>query len=350
MAKKKDTKSEETEKKKATPKPKAKKKAPKKPKLPRGEGLKVYWAVYRLAKKELSPRRQWTKGELKKYIKDNIYPAFKGGPLSEVTEDSVRKIVDNFFTSPDVDFANPLVFAPLDLLGINWFDIDSYLIDKLKNTIAFPKNVRFEVDAGRYGTTQITDFTEYEYGTSGVQNIVESIRAAIDAESMEYPEWVGEVKLMDGRNDDGKPDSYFVQFTLYEGLNQVPPNRPATDAQAKAPTQSAQERKKQRQDALKRSKDIIEKVRKARREKSARLRKRPDQKVAPKADLEYKKIQDAIDAKKLEALKFQQEELQQLRKDYDDGIYNAKEYKAERQKIINRYTAMIEKFKKGGVV
>lgn len=184
-----------------------------------------------------------------------------------------------------------------------------------------PDNVKIRVNAGELGVTDIVKNGEVDYNMSGISSIVEEIRKLTDNGS--GPSWNGYRKLVPGKPDDGSNCNYFIDFLL----DTVGVDFGLTDFYEETYIPSEEELEK-RKESLKN----IEKLKKQRlkqleegktkREKieKAKTRKRPTEK--PKEETATTTVFNL------------DEQLKQLFEEYKLGIYDAKEYKVEKNRLI----------------
>lgn len=316
---------------------------------------KLYQKVRKLTNSELEKQGKPLKGkDLTKFIKDNVYPEYKGLSASQVKAqdiaDSVTRTLKGVAIFDSGDYYNPFLIPSTLISGVFWFDLDNFIdVDLTAETQG--KNLRLEINAGDYGSTGIIDLNEYTYEGSNLSQIIENVRELIGDESEPY--WEGEVKVRPNRQDDGNPDSYFLQFTLYVGGQQIKPS--ATFEEPKAfemPTESMEERRARRREIVKRRKELAKQRREKVKRKEMRGRPRPKKKEAPKAEKPAEA--PAFDEKKAAAvdklLERQDNELRNLERLYEKKLLTKKEFLSERKAIIDQYTKALDKFKKGGEI
>jgi len=327
---------------------------------------RLYQKVRKTVSKELEKQEKPLKGkDLTAFIKEKIYPEYKGLSSREVKVADIRESVDRALTGSGVinvgDFVNPLSIPVTLLSGVFWFDLDNFIdVDLTAETGG--KNLRFEVNAGEYGSTGIIELSEYTYEGSGLNDIIESVRDYIQGEMPENesePYWEGEVRVRPNMQDDGRPDSYFIQFTLFVGGQQVPPSETFEEAQPMVLSEETlEERRARRREIVKRRKELGKQKREKARKKDIRGRERPTKKVAPKEEEVKKepkvKAEPKFNKRRAEniqkALDRQERLLADSKALFDSKVLTKKEFLAERATIIAQTTAAIEKFKRGGQV
>jgi hypothetical protein len=308
---------------------------------------KLYQKVRKNTQKELERRGQPLKGkELTSFVRDKVYGEFKGLSPNEVRIADINDAVERAVTGTGIlqtgEFFNPLAIPETLISGIFWFDIDNFIeVDLTAETGG--KNLRLEVNAGEYGSTGIIELSEYTYEGSGLAEIIEQVREFVEDDSEPY--WEGEARVRPRLKDDGNPDSYFLQFTLYVNGTQVAPSatfeEPAPIGKIE---ETIEERRKKRREIVKRRKELAKQKREKAKKKEAKMRKRPTKKEPAKAEApeRAKNVQEALD---------RQERLLKDSKDlFDAGILTKKEFIAERKAIIEQTNKAIEKFKRGGEI
>lgn len=346
---------------------------------------KSYWKVRKAVKKywqkegkELSPK------ELTEYTR-KIYPIFKGEANYEIKVADVYEAIvieeTGLAIQEPQNFANPLLVDTSSISGVGWYDIDDTISVQLASQTG-GQNLRFEVNAGEYGSTGIIELSSYTYEGSGVQDIVEMIRDIVKDDSEPY--WEGEVVVREGFQDDGDPNSYYIQFTLYiagRRVNPVQTKEPQTPKRKLL--ESIEEKRARRQKITERRKELQEKRKERNKQKKLRNRKRPTvKKKVTDADkkaleeqyqkllAEKKKAEEAANAKKVKKTKKpitiptgqtkgeslsaiyaeQNKTLDRLEKMYNNKIISKKQYAKMVQEVIDTTQEAVQKFKKGGEV
>jgi len=316
---------------------------------------KLYQKVRKNTAKELERQGKELKGkELTAFVRDNVYGEFKGLSPQEVRANDVVEVVNRVLTGTGIlqtgDFINPLSIPETLISGIFWFDIDNFIeVDLTAETGG--KNLLLEVNAGDYGTTGIFELSEYTYEGNGLSEIIENIREAVDDDSEPY--WEGEARVRPNMQDDGNPESYFLQFTLYIAGEQVKPTITTEEPkEIQLVEETIEERRKKRRDIVKRRKDLAKQKREKAKKKDMRTRKRPTKKQVVKEKAEPKKQPfNKERAKNIQQALDRQERLLKDAKDlYDDGILTKKEFVAERKAILKQTDEAIKRFKRGGEI
>lgn len=323
-----------------------------------------------------------TKEERRNLI-HSIYVSQKEKSLKKILIRDIKKYVDDLYgvgagkkRVPELEYFNPLKIPLPELTGINWWELDDFISTTLVALVT-PLNLRFEVNAGNdYGSTPIMSLLmpngsiRYNYMISGVEQIIEKLRSAIENKS--GPEWVGEPMLRPGFEDNGQADSYFIQFSLVDEMGSPYPTTTSYEAaEFELPEPSPDQIKKRRKEVLTKEEEL-EKIRKdLAAQKEKRKRKRPDQKekIEPKQPVpapppepkgKQKKVKPPAPEKETAAdkraknveriLDIQKAELKDLENLFRDGLLTKKEFLEERRAIMSQTNSALDKFQKGGKV
>jgi hypothetical protein len=317
---------------------KPKKRLPKKEKL----GNKTYWAVYNILNDEINNRQLYYTFQEKREILKVIYPQFKGKKINPEDVKTVRAVVNEYFSQQN-DYYNPLLLPSAFLSGIFWFELDEYLTVQLRGE-ADPKDLRFQINAGDLGATPIINLKSYEYFSSSVNEIVENVRNFVDNAS--EPEWSGIPVVRQGFTDDGKADSYFVQFTLYVNGQEVPPTENYEYAIKEIDEGTLEQRRRRRKEIAVRKKELARLRKEAERLKKVKKTALPTKKVrAEKTTAEQQKERAENINRQMMT---QAELLADSERLFREGILTREEFLAERKLIMQQTQTAISKFEKGG--
>jgi hypothetical protein len=164
---------------------------------------------------KLPLERKVSLADRRKYIKEKIYPQFKGMPVSRVgvraIRSNVEKVLDTIVPQEgcNINYISPSVTA-----NTNWYDLDDFIRDVL------PKCIFIRIDAGTYGQTKIFNTLNYDYTRTGVKAIVDNIREYVNNQSSVDVSFTGIKKLRRGKTNDGTPENYYIDFVLV--VNSVP--------------------------------------------------------------------------------------------------------------------------------
>lgn len=332
------------------------------------QSTKLYQKVRRATAREFKKRKiEITNQELTLFIKEKVYPDFKGLNSREVKVKDIREFVgEQIEGKEESNFYNPLLLSIIELsglgeanlLGIDWWSANDYVQEEL-TAATTPFNLRFEFNGGiGFGSTGIIELLGFDYVASGLQGIIENIREDVDDKS--GPVWNARVLVRKGFKDDGKADSYFLQFYLTIDEVEVPVTETIEEVtfEIQVPQLTLAERRKKRAEFIKKKKDIGRQRKQLEREKKMRTRPRPakkeeakekekPKKEAPKEVTENDlKRQDNID----KLFERQEKRLAEVKQDFKDKIFTKKEY-LERIKSIEEQTNIaLSKFGQGGTV
>lgn len=144
----------------------------------------------------------------RRIVSQELYPKYKSGKglSAKAIETSVAVVVKAL---PPREICNPLYLSPAYLEAVEYYDIDN----RLRNLL--PDCVEVKVNAGTFGKTKIFNTANYSYYGNGVQKIVERIREELEGNLSGFAYFSGIVKVKPGKSNDGKAESYFVDFILY---------------------------------------------------------------------------------------------------------------------------------------
>ena len=157
----------------------------------------------------LPEERKLSLSDRRKYIKEKIYPQFKGTDKTKVSVKDIRKeivgVLDTIVPKEgcDVNFISPSIVA-----NVGWFELDDFIRDVL------PACIYISIDAGDFGKTKIFNTLNYNYTKNGVKNIVDNIRDFVNNDSGVDVTFTGQKKLRKGKTNDGTPENYYIEFIL----------------------------------------------------------------------------------------------------------------------------------------
>jgi hypothetical protein len=301
-------------------------------------GLRNYQKVLREFSKinaKLPEENQLSIEERRKYIKDEIFPQFKGDKRVvgvKRIKDAVLKVYDIVLPKE----ASDINYIPQSAISdFAWFDVDEFIKEVL------PQNIDIMLDAGKLGATKIFNTSRYDYTRSGVKKIYEAIRDKTDNKSGGF--FTGVKKLKKGKKNDGNPKNYYIQFILVLDLNPVKKIEPVAYKLPKSEKKKANSvkntilnrvkllgnKKKRRKNARKNANKNIKEIKK--------IKKRQDKAKS----LEYKRKLD------LEKIDKYLKTLKQLQNALNKGNITQEQYdKYERE--ISQIITDIKK--KGGII
>lgn len=179
--------------------------------ISRLRGLKLYNKLLSQLRKQNAKdgkKQQLGIEARRRIVSKELYPKYKSGKglSAKAIETSVAAIVKAL---PPREICNPLYLSPAYLEAVEYYDIDN----RLRNLL--PDCVEVKVNAGTFGKTKIFNTANYSYYGNGVQKIVERIREELEGNLSGFAYFSGIVKVKPGKSNDGKAESYFVDFILY---------------------------------------------------------------------------------------------------------------------------------------
>lgn len=339
----------------------------------RNQRVKLYAKVVKAVRKEFKAQKQEiTYDEARKYASEKVYPSFKGQPAYKVKVKDIRQATRDTLEPPVViqpqkQYVDPRTIGEEEVSGINWFDIDGFLTGDLSPSIkslralrSTDKDLRLMILAGNYGNTAEFDLSDYEYVSTGLQEIVENIRANSPLVGSEpYLTWEGYVGIRAGATDLSDPNSYVFQIILIE--NNQPVVEPSTittlpPQRIQTPEDVERLREEQRQ----RLKDEREKQKakeEAEKRKSRKGAKRPTTKKRvkePKVTIpEPTKPPSKRETKGQQVVRLNEirlRELELLRAEYDDKLISKAKYNREKARIMKNYEEAFKKLRTGGII
>ena len=308
-------------------------------------GTKVYWMVYRVVAQAAKEEKiTWNYKKIRKFTSEKVFPYFKGQDPNKLNVADIKAVVYSLIGKSS-EFYNPLLIPTATTTGIFWFDLDEFLDVKLKAEVD-PLNLRFAVDGGTYGNTGIMNIKEYEFYTSGLQQIYEDIRGEL--ENTSDAEWSGIAVLRDGYRDDGKTDSYYLRFTLFINGQEIPPSMEQEVGTSKVDFGTFEDRKKKRKAVITKQKDLALKRKELEKQKKIKETFLPTKKVRKSETPDNLKIAQMRGDNIQNALKEQRELLADSERLFKEGIFTKEEFIAERKQIMETYKEAIKRFEKGG--
>ena len=338
----------------------------------RNQRVKLYAKVVRAVRKELKAQGQDVDySEARKFASANVYPKFKDQKAYKVKVKDIREATKEALVPPAPPqklFIDPRTIGDEEVTGINWFDIDGFLsggfspsIRSLRALVTNPnKDLRLMVMAGPYGNTAEFNLSDYEYVTTGLQEIVETIRKdSPNVGSEPYLSWEGYIGVRAGATDLTDPDSYVLQIILIENnepvvqpteINTLAPQRIQTQedlerlrAEQRERLVDQREKQKAKEEAEKR------KARKTKERPTTKKRvKEPKTTIPEPTEPAGKKTTKAQQVIRLNEIRLR--ELELLRAEYDDKLIGKAKYNKEKQRIIKTYEDAFKKLRTGGII
>lgn len=175
---------------------------------------------------------------------DRYKPVPEGQRSPYTVEPDVRAIYDSL--APQVDADVTLLPYSFIAYPIDWYAIDPHIVHVL------PSGIFIRVNAGEFGRTEIFNTRSYNYEKDGVKDIYEEIRPYCKSDAF----WSGYRDLMEGRENDGDPDSYFIDFILH--LNGVPVVGVPRIKLTTDPTEATQKKKEEVRKIINERKEVVE--------------------------------------------------------------------------------------------
>ena len=148
--------------------------------------------------------------ERRKIIRETLLPAYKNQPKYKFR---VKKLRADILREVEK-------FPPKELCDLNYIDVDSeyalvewYALDETIREVV-PNCIYVKVSAGEYGETRIFNTRNYNYVSSGVNDIVENIRPDANDKSGLFI-FTGIKKLRPRKRNDGTAENYYLDFVLF---------------------------------------------------------------------------------------------------------------------------------------
>jgi hypothetical protein len=339
----------------------------------RNKRIQLYAKVVKATRKELkSQGKELTYKEARRFTSDFVYPSFKGQLASKVKIKDIRDVARSQFVeiAPPIvkqEFVDPRAITEDEASGITWFDIDGFLTGDSYPSMRMARalrdndlDLRFEVIAGVYGRTGELNLSTYEYYSTGLQKLIENIRANNPNVGQEpYLSWEGYVGLRANATDLSDPNSYILQFILIENetpivepmtITSLPPQRVITP-------EDYDKLRKEQTERLKAKKEREAEKEEAEKKKARKKTKRPTKKQRVKEPIPIEKVPEEPKKGKstrgervIELNRLKLRELELLRADLDDKIITKAAYKKQRERIIANYEDAFKKLRRGGIV
>jgi hypothetical protein len=326
-----------------TPKPKK----PISPERKKDLADKLLVKLTNASKKELKKNKlEYTDKQLKTFVKTIVLPVFRGLNARDVRVKDIRELVRESLDNKESNYYNPLFIPFAEYTGIMWTDLDDYLDVDLR-AIVDNRPLRVEINVGEYGSTGIFNLQDYQYEATQLNEIYDAIRVIIENDSQ--PEYNGQVKVRKGKKDDGKADSYVLQFTLYVNGVQIPPTESLEESQGiEIPKETKEQRRERLKQIIARKKELAAIRRKKQKEQAMRQRERPKSKEAPATEAKSEALERQENIKEIMAN--QEKLLEKADAYFEKGVYDAKELKARIKEITEQTSLALSKFKRGGEV
>jgi len=253
---------------------------------------------------KLPEDRKLSLAERRRYIKERIYPQYRGISASRVgvkaINVSIFQVLETILPKEgcDVNYISPSIYS-----NVNWFELDDFINEVL------PKCIFIKLDAGQYGQTKIFNTLNYNYTKSGVKNIVDNIREFVNGNSGLDVSFTGQNKLRKGKANDGTPENYYIDFVLVinsEPLREIEPvifNLPREERRKVTSVKNAiltrvkdlNLKKKRRKNARKTAIKNIDRLRSINKRQIRSRNPKFKKKLATEKDRQYKSMQRQLD-------------------------------------------------------
>ena len=340
----------------------------------RNQRVKLYAKVVRAVRKEFkSQKQELTYAEAREYASKNVYPKFKEQPAYKVKVKDIREATRESLAPapapapPQKQYVDPRTIGEEEVSGINWFDIDGFLTGDLSPSIRqvralrnTDKDLRMMILAGEYGNTGEFNLSDYEYVSTGLQDIVEEIRKSSPSVLSEpYLTWEGYVGIRAGATDLTDPDSYVFQIILIENnkpvvepstVTTLPPQRIQTPEDVERLREEQRQRLKDERERQKAKEEAEKrKARKGAKRPTTKKRvKEPKVSVPEPATKPSKRETKAQQVIRLNEIRLR--ELELLRAEYDDKLISKAKYNRQKAQIMKNYEEAFKKLRAGGII
>lgn len=274
----------------------------------------------------------------RKYIKEKIYPQFKGDSAKRVSKANINKSIEAVLnTIVPKEGCNVNYISPSVTADVSWHELDDFIRDVL------PSCIFIRIDAGTYGQTKIFNTLNYNYSKNGVKAIVDNIREFLNNESSVDVSFTGNKKLRKGKTNDGTPENYYIDFIIVvnsEPIDEVEPvvfNLPKEEKKNVTSVKNAilarvkdlSNKKKRKKRARKTAVKNIQKIKSINVRQKRSVKPETKKKFALIKDAEYKKMRKQLD------------------RDYNKGLLTDDQYK----KFVQDLTVRIfDNRKNGGLI
>lgn len=301
------------------------------------KGVAVYNRILREFTKinnQLPEDRKLSLEQRRNLISQQIFPQYVGVPEYKI---KVRALRNQIFT-----IIEPI--PPKEICDINLIDpaalpiIDVFGIDEYLQTV-IPDCIYVRVNADEFGKTKIFNTREYNYTRSGVRQIVEDIRSAMeDGMLPSTVDFAGYKKLRPKRKNDGTPENYFLDFILNVGGE---PIADSTVVQFQPP-RTQEVRKKQtkiRNVLLDRLKKLASKKRRKKRStKTHRTNVSKLKKI--KSRISRASRTKTIKNLNIKLLELYNKTMATLDRDFQNGLMTPEQYEIRKQQVYDNFLKM----------
>lgn len=159
--------------------------------------------------KELPEEYKLSRKERSKILKEQVLPQFAGIPRYKLRVKAIRAVLEEVVEQiPHKEGCDINLLDISDYAYVEWFALDETIRELV------PDCIYIKVSGGEYGETRIFNTRDYEYGSSGVREIVESIRQYADNVPSGRFIFSAYKKLRPNKRNDGTPENYYLDFIL----------------------------------------------------------------------------------------------------------------------------------------
>lgn len=162
--------------------------------------------------KLLPEDRKLSVAERRDVISKKIYPKYKGQARSRIKltplRDNLVRVIKRLPVKPG---GNVLAIPPQTYQDIPYYEIESFIQNIL------PSGIFIQVDAGKFGRTNIFNTRDFNYYSTGLSDITNRINQEARNENMNtstIPDYNGVINLRPKKVNDGTPENYYLQMTL----------------------------------------------------------------------------------------------------------------------------------------
>ena len=215
-------------------------------------------SVYNLLLKELSQinktlpeHRKLGLKERRELISKKIYPQYKGIPRSRVRLWPLRELLyRKLKRMPRRQGCDVFALSPEEYTAISYYALD----DQITNI--FPTCIYIKVNANGFGVTKIINTRDYNYATSGLQEITRLLNEEMQKlppgrrNSSVAPIYTGVIQPKPGKEKSQSPDDYYLEMILYINNKAVEKKEPAKAPSGKSANKKISEKRKKKKRIL----------------------------------------------------------------------------------------------------
>lgn len=167
------------------------------------------------ANKLLGEDKKLSLAERRAFVKQKLLPEFGKLKKSQVRLWEIREAIHKKFKKlPKKEGCDVTLLDIRHYTEIDYYELD----DRLR--LVMPNCIFVKVRAGEFGTTKIFNTRDYNYERSGVGGITRSINDWVDKlpvrrRKSAYIVYNGIVRLRPKKPNDGTPENYYLELTLF---------------------------------------------------------------------------------------------------------------------------------------